>query len=269
MLDAFGFTADERPACSSRSTSSTRSGRRASSRSCGSASTAAASGRRLEAFINRPMTMEYNPYGERQIRKLLPADAPDEIVAHLVGIGEAVAAARPAAHRTATSRSSSTRSSCAGWATTPARSSSSPTRRSTYSLGGGGRYDGMIGRFLGQDVPAVGLLDRVRAHRRPRRGGRGCRGPAPSSWCTIGMCRSGSCSRSRPRWSPRARGCGSSSGPRTSRRCSSARHPTATPRSRPCRPASDRESPRDQAARLSRRLTRRAENSVTRRFSRT
>ena len=25
-----------------------------------------------------------------------------------------------------------------------------------YSLGGGGRYDGMIGRFLGQDVPAVG-----------------------------------------------------------------------------------------------------------------
>jgi histidyl-tRNA synthetase len=27
----------------------------------------------------------------------------------------------------------------------------------SYSLGGGGRYDGMIGRFLGQDVPAVGF----------------------------------------------------------------------------------------------------------------
>lgn len=26
-----------------------------------------------------------------------------------------------------------------------------------YALGGGGRYDGMIGRFLGQDVPAVGF----------------------------------------------------------------------------------------------------------------
>ncbi|HWB23058.1 MAG TPA: histidine--tRNA ligase [Gaiellaceae bacterium] len=26
-----------------------------------------------------------------------------------------------------------------------------------YSLGGGGRYDGMIGRFLGRDVPAVGF----------------------------------------------------------------------------------------------------------------
>ena len=28
---------------------------------------------------------------------------------------------------------------------------------SSYSLGGGGRYDGMIGRFLGSDVPAVGF----------------------------------------------------------------------------------------------------------------
>ena len=26
-----------------------------------------------------------------------------------------------------------------------------------YSLGGGGRYDGMIGRFLGTDVPAAGF----------------------------------------------------------------------------------------------------------------
>ena len=26
-----------------------------------------------------------------------------------------------------------------------------------YSLGGGGRYDGMIGRFLGAEVPAVGF----------------------------------------------------------------------------------------------------------------
>jgi histidyl-tRNA synthetase len=28
---------------------------------------------------------------------------------------------------------------------------------STSSLGGGGRYDGMIGRFLGTDVPATGF----------------------------------------------------------------------------------------------------------------
>ena len=46
-----------------------------------------------------------------------------------------------------------------------------------YSLGGGGRYDGMIGRFLGQDVPAVGfsigferIVDLVDGGRRmPRR----------------------------------------------------------------------------------------------------
>ena len=44
-----------------------------------------------------------------------------------------------------------------------------------YSLGGGGRYDHMIGRFLGQEVPAW-VLDRVRAHRRPARRAR--RGPA-------------------------------------------------------------------------------------------
>ena len=83
----------------------------------------------FEAFLVRPMTLEYNPYGERQIRKLLPEGAPDEVVAALVGIGEAVAAA--AGRRRSTSRSSSTRSSCAAWATTPARSSSSRTRPST------------------------------------------------------------------------------------------------------------------------------------------
>ena len=67
------------------------------------------------------------------------------------------------------SRSSSTRSSCAAWATTPGTIFELAHPTVDYSLGGGGRYDGMIGRFLGQDVPAVGLLDRLRAHRRPRR----------------------------------------------------------------------------------------------------
>lgn len=42
------------------------------------------------------MTLEHNPYGEVQIRKALPEGAPAEIVDHLVGIGEAVAAARAA-----------------------------------------------------------------------------------------------------------------------------------------------------------------------------
>ena len=54
-----------------------------------------------------------------------------------------------------------------------------------YSLGGGGRYDGMIGRFLGQDVPAVGfslgferLVDLVDPARSPPR-------PTPSCSCTT------------------------------------------------------------------------------------
>ncbi len=112
----------------------------------------------LEAFFTRPMTMEYNPYGERQIRKLLPPDAPDEIVAHLVGIGEAVAAARPFVEGAVDEvplvfdpflvRGM-------GYYTGTIFELAHPSV--DYSLGGGGRYDGMIGRFLGQDVPAVGF----------------------------------------------------------------------------------------------------------------
>ena len=47
-----------------------------------------------------------------------------------------------------------------------------------YSLGGGGRYDGMIGRFLGVDVPAVGfsigferIVDLVQLHEDESAGG--------------------------------------------------------------------------------------------------
>jgi histidyl-tRNA synthetase len=112
----------------------------------------------FEAFMNRPVTMEYNPFGERQIRKLLPGGAPDEIVAHLVGIGEAVAASRPSNSELAGDiplvfdpflvRGM-------GYYTGTIFELAHPSV--DYSLGGGGRYDGMIGRFLGQDVPAVGF----------------------------------------------------------------------------------------------------------------
>ena len=44
------------------------------------------------------------------------------------------------------------------WATTPGRSSSSRTASfPSGSIAGGGRYDGMIGRLLGRDVPATGF----------------------------------------------------------------------------------------------------------------
>ncbi|WP_344067163.1 histidine--tRNA ligase [Microbacterium pumilum] len=112
----------------------------------------------LEAFLRRPMTLEYNPYGEGQIRKLLPPEAPDEIVAHLVQIGEAVAAAR------GTQAGASADIPLIfdpflvrgmGYYTGTIFELAHPSVE--YSLGGGGRYDGMIGRFLGQDVPAVGF----------------------------------------------------------------------------------------------------------------
>src|SRR6478736_2553774 len=112
------------------------------------------------SFLVRPMTLEYNPFGERQIRKLLPEGAPDEVVAALTGIGEAVAAAR-ASTGSATSfvdiplvfdpflvRGM-------GYYTGTIFELAHPSV--DYSLGGGGRYDGMIGRFLGQDAPAVGF----------------------------------------------------------------------------------------------------------------
>ncbi len=115
----------------------------------------------LSAFLTRPQTMEFHSYGERQIRTALPDGAPDEIVGHLVALGEAVAAARP-------STSSGTQSAGdiplvfdpflvrgMGYYTGTIFELAHPSVG--YSLGGGGRYDGMIGRFLGQQVPAVGF----------------------------------------------------------------------------------------------------------------
>jgi histidyl-tRNA synthetase len=111
----------------------------------------------FEEFLHRPQTLEYHPYGERQIRKALPDGAPDEIVAQLVGIGDAVAATRssddvtggiPLVFDPFLVRGM-------GYYTGTIFELAHPSV--DYSLGGGGRYDGMIGRFLGQDVPAVGF----------------------------------------------------------------------------------------------------------------
>ncbi|MBX3194740.1 MAG: ATP phosphoribosyltransferase regulatory subunit [Schumannella sp.] len=101
----------------------------------------------LEAFFRRPQTMEWNPYGERAIRKALPDGADDEVVARLVELGEAVGVERlvfdPFLVRGM------------GYYTGPIFELAHPSV--DYSLGGGGRYDGMIGRFLGSDVPATGF----------------------------------------------------------------------------------------------------------------
>jgi histidyl-tRNA synthetase len=101
----------------------------------------------LEAFFRRPMTMEWNPFGERAIRKALPGDPDPGIVAALVALGDAVGVERlefdPFLVRGM------------GYYTGPIFELAHPGV--DYSLGGGGRYDGMIGRFLGSDVPATGF----------------------------------------------------------------------------------------------------------------
>jgi histidyl-tRNA synthetase len=154
MLDSFGFTAEERPGVLITIDKLDKIGPDgivAELRERGVTPDAVDA---FAAFLRRPMTMEYNPYGERQIRKALPADAPDDIVAHLIGIGEAVAAARggsgdiPLVFDPFLVRGM-------GYYTGTIFELAHPSV--PYSLGGGGRYDGMIGRFLGQDVPAVGF----------------------------------------------------------------------------------------------------------------
>ena len=111
----------------------------------------------FEAFLHRPQTLEYNPYGERQIRKALPDDAPEEVVAHLVGIGEAIAAARPAQSELGDLPLVFDPFLVRGMGYYTGTIFELAHPSVDYSLGGGGRYDGMIGRFLGQEVPAVGF----------------------------------------------------------------------------------------------------------------
>ncbi|WP_224751806.1 histidine--tRNA ligase [Microbacterium helvum] len=157
MLDDFGFGADERPGVLITIDKLDKIGPDGIVAELRERDASASAVDAFDAFLRRPQTLEYNPYGERQIRKALPEGAPDDIVAHLVGIGAAVAAARgvdsplgdiPLVFDPFLVRGM-------GYYTGTIFELAHPSV--DYSLGGGGRYDGMIGRFLGQDVPAVGF----------------------------------------------------------------------------------------------------------------
>ncbi|GAA1727026.1 histidine--tRNA ligase [Microbacterium paludicola] len=153
MLDVFGFAPDERPGVLITIDKLDKvgpSGVTAELRERGATATAVDA---FDAFLNRPQTRELLPYGEAQIRKTLPEGVSDEVVAHLVGIGESVAAARPAGDVPLQFDPFLVRGM--GYYTGTIFELAHPSV--SYSLGGGGRYDGMIGRFLGQDVPAVGF----------------------------------------------------------------------------------------------------------------
>ncbi|MBM7469804.1 histidyl-tRNA synthetase [Microbacterium keratanolyticum] len=157
MLDTFGFAPDERAGVLITIDKLDKIGPDGVAAELRERGAAASAVDAFEAFLRRPQTLEYNPFGERQIRKGLPENAPDEIVAHLVGIGEAVAASRepapgidpvPLVFDPFLVRGM-------GYYTGTIFELAHPSV--DYSLGGGGRYDGMIGRFLGQQVPAVGF----------------------------------------------------------------------------------------------------------------
>lgn len=117
----------------------------------------------LEAFFRRPMTMEYLRYGDRAIRRALPEGADESVIAELVALGDAVHAARRAPDLGAEELAMQpvllefdpflVRGM--GYYTGPIFELAHPSV--PYSLGGGGRYDGMIGRFLGTEMPATGF----------------------------------------------------------------------------------------------------------------
>ncbi|MGN6325033.1 histidine--tRNA ligase [Pseudolysinimonas sp.] len=109
----------------------------------------------LDAFFRRPQTMEFLTFGERAIRKALPEGADDAVVRELAEIGEAVMQARGADPLNALLRFDPFLVRGMGYYTGPIFELAHPSV--PYSLGGGGRYDGMIGRFLGTDVPATGF----------------------------------------------------------------------------------------------------------------
>lgn len=114
----------------------------------------------LAEFLRRPQTMEFNPYGERQIRKALPEGFESPAVGDLVELGRIVEAALgggaaseavegiPLVFDPFLVRGM-------GYYTGAIFEAMHPT--AGYSIGGGGRYDGMIGRFLGTEVPATGF----------------------------------------------------------------------------------------------------------------
>jgi histidyl-tRNA synthetase len=106
----------------------------------------------LEAFLGRARTMEYLTFGDRAIRREVPEGTDEAAIGDLVTLGDAVAAA-------GVDRESIVFDPFLvrgmGYYTGTIFEVAHPDL--PYSLAGGGRYDGMIGRFLGSDVPAVGF----------------------------------------------------------------------------------------------------------------
>lgn len=111
----------------------------------------------LRAHLTRPQTMEYHPFGETQIRKALPDGFDSPAVTELVALGDAVRGALPPRDASADVPLAFDPFLVRGMGYYTGMIFEAMHPSAGYSLGGGGRYDGMIGRFLGRDVPATGF----------------------------------------------------------------------------------------------------------------
>ncbi|WP_208388247.1 histidine--tRNA ligase [Microbacterium halimionae] len=153
MLESFGFSETERPGVLITIDKLDKVGADGVVAELRSREATAPAVDAFEIFLNREHAVDGGGFGDQQIRGMLPPGAPDEIVDHLVSLGAAVASARPGADVPLVFDPFLVRGM--GYYTGTIFELAHPSV--TYSLGGGGRYDGMIGRFLGQEVPAVGF----------------------------------------------------------------------------------------------------------------
>ena len=163
MLDTFGFAAGERDAVLITLDKLDKVGQDgvvAELRERGATPVAVDA---LETFFRRPMTMEFLPFGDRAIRRALPEGADESVIAELASLGDAVRAARRGPDLGAEELDMQSvllqfdpfLVRGMGYYTGPIFELAHPSV--PYSLGGGGRYDGMIGRFLGTEMPATGF----------------------------------------------------------------------------------------------------------------
>jgi len=163
MLDALGFAAAERDAVLITVDKLDKIGQDGVVAELRERGVAPAAVDALESFFRRPMTMEYLPFGDRAIRRALPEGADETVIAELAALSDAVRAARRGPDVGAEELEMQSvllefdpfLVRGMGYYTGPIFELAHPSV--PYSLGGGGRYDGMIGRFLGTDMPATGF----------------------------------------------------------------------------------------------------------------
>ncbi|MFV0374763.1 histidine--tRNA ligase [Microbacterium sp.] len=151
MLAGFGFTPDERPGVLITIDKLDKIGPAGVAAELRDRGTSASAVAAFEEFLARDRSAAAS-VGQDAIRAALPDGVDGAVVAELAAIADAVAATRggdtPLTFDPFLVRGM-------GYYTGSIFELAHPS--AGYSLGGGGRYDGMIGRFLGVEVPAVGF----------------------------------------------------------------------------------------------------------------